>query len=132
MSRLRPLLYLGIGIALSACGTPTTTRVTPNPIINLTPAPTIDLEATKTTFALALQPTVQSPGLYLVREGDTLESIALAFNTSVDAITITNNISDANVIYIGQPLIIPSLITDTDNVSLPLELDQPKDVTPTP
>ena len=83
-------------------------------------------------FALGLEPTITSPGLYLVREGDTLESIAFAFNTSVDAITITNNISDANVIYIGQPLIIPSLITDTDNLSLPLQLDQPKDVTPTP
>jgi LysM repeat protein len=113
-------------IVLSACGKPATNRVTPNPIINVIPAPTIDLEATKTTFALALEPTVQSPGLYLVREGDTLESIALAFNTSVDAITMTNSISDANVIYIGQPLIIPSLITDT------LQLDQSKDVTPTP
>jgi LysM repeat protein len=132
MSRLRPLISLGIVFMLSACETQSTNRITPIPIINLTPAPTIDLEATKTTFALALEPTVQSPGLYLVREGDTLESIAFAFNTSVDAITITNNISDANVIYIGQPLIIPSLITDTNSLSLPLQLDQPKDVTPTP
>jgi len=132
MSRLRPLIYLGIGIALSACGTPVTDRATPIPTINLIPAPTIDLEATKTTFALALEPTVQAPGLYLVRDGDTLESIALAFNTSVDAITITNNISNANVIYIGQPLIIPSLITTTDSLALPSERDQPKDITPTP
>ncbi|MBA3469395.1 MAG: LysM peptidoglycan-binding domain-containing protein [Herpetosiphonaceae bacterium] len=132
MFRLRSWIGLSIALLLSACGTPVTNRATPNPIFNLTPAPTIDLEATKTTFALALEPTAQAPGLYLVRQGDTLESIALAFNTSVDAITTTNNIIDANVIYIGQPLIIPSLISNTDGVSLPAELDQPKDVTPTP
>jgi LysM repeat protein len=114
----RRLLIIGwIGLILSACGTTVAQRPTPAPIINITPAPTINIEATKAAFDAALQPTAQPPGLYLVREGDTLESIALAFNTSIEAITVTNRISDANVIYIGQPLIIPSLISTTNVLS---------------
>jgi LysM repeat protein len=116
---------------LSACGTTVAQRPTPNPIINITPAPTINIEATKAAFDAALQPTAQPPGLYLVREGDTLESIALAFNTSIEAITVTNRISDANVIYIGQPLIIPSLISTT-NVLSPSNDYPTGEETPTP
>jgi LysM repeat protein len=128
----RRLLTIGwIGLMLSACGTTVAQRPTPNPIINITPAPTINIEATKAAFDAALQPTTQAPGLYLVREGDTLESIALAFNTSIDAITMTNRISDANVIYIGQPLIIPSLISTT-NVLSPSSDYLPGEATPTP
>jgi LysM repeat protein len=128
----RRLLIVGwIGLMLSACGTTVAQRPTPAPIINITPAPTINIEATKAAFDAALQPTTQPPGLYLVREGDTLESIALAFNTSIEAITMTNRISDANVIYIGQPLIIPSLISTT-NVLSPSSDYQPGEETTTP
>jgi LysM repeat protein len=128
----RRLLIIGwIGLMLSACGTTVAQRPTPAPIINITPAPTINIEATKAAFDAALQPTTQPPGLYLVREGDTLESIALAFNTSIEAITVTNRISDANVIYIGQPLIIPSLISTT-NILSPSADYQPGEETPTP
>ena len=132
MQRRHVFIGIGLGLMLAACGTTVAQRPTPQPIINITPAPTINLAATITAFDAALQPTTQAAGTYLVREGDTLESIALAFNTNVDAITITNRISDANVIYIGQPLIIPSLINPTNVASPLLNPDQPKDGTPTP
>lgn len=41
---------------------------------------------------------------YVVREGDTLTSIAKRFNTTVNDIAKLNNISDKNLIYIGQVL----------------------------
>lgn len=132
MHHRRLLLIGSIGLILSGCGTTVAQRPTPAPIINITPAPTINIEATKAAFNAALQPTTQPPGLYLVREGDTLESIALAFNTSIEAITVTNQISDANVIYIGQPLIIPSLISTTDVLSPSSNIDQSIEETPTP
>lgn len=132
MLRSRFVVGIGLTLWLSACSTQVTNRLTPNPIINITPAPTINIDATKTTFALALEPTSRPPGLYLVREGDTLESIALAFNTTIDEITITNKISDANIIYIGQPLIIPSLISTTNSLTQPVVLDPANNATPTP
>ena len=132
MQRRHFLVGISLGLILTACGTTVAQRPTPNPIINITPAPTINLAATITAFDIALQPTTQASGTYLVREGDTLESIAFAFNTSVDAITVTNRISNANVIYIGQPLIIPSLISEATVITPLLDTNQPKDVTPTP
>ena len=44
---------------------------------------------------------------YTVKPGDTLYSIARSFNTTVPAIVAANNISNPNVIYVGQVLIIP-------------------------
>ncbi|MGB9679840.1 MAG: LysM peptidoglycan-binding domain-containing protein [Thermoanaerobacteraceae bacterium] len=44
---------------------------------------------------------------YLVKQGDTLFSIAKKFNTSVDAIIMRNNIINPALIYPGQLLIIP-------------------------
>ena len=41
---------------------------------------------------------------YVVREGDTLTSIARRFHTTVNEIAKLNNISDSNLIYIGQVL----------------------------
>ena len=111
---------LGLGFllaVLAACGTPVDQRPTPNLVVNITPAPTEDLAATVTAFAEETVPTEQPEGVYFVREGDTLESIALAFNTTIDAITMTNGISDANVIQIGQPLVIPSLISPTEELT---------------
>ncbi len=43
---------------------------------------------------------------YVVQTGDTLYTIAQKFNTTVDVLTRLNNISDPNVIYVGQVLII--------------------------
>ncbi len=126
---------LAIGLifaALVGCGTPVASRPTPKPIVNLTAAPTIDLDATREAYKNQLQPTAQPLGLYIVRDGDTLESIALAFNTSVEEISATNKLENINLLSIGQPLIIPSLISGTSNLTITMPLDQSKDLTPTP
>lgn len=45
--------------------------------------------------------------IYIVRSGDTLSQIALNFNTTVSAIANLNGITNVNLIYTGQRLIIP-------------------------
>lgn len=44
---------------------------------------------------------------YVVQEGDTLYSIALAFGVSVDTLRSANNIADPSLLSVGQTLIIP-------------------------
>jgi LysM repeat protein len=60
-------------------------------------------------------PTNLRPGTkieYVVQTGETLGSIALKFNSTVDAIKKENNITDENAILVGQKLIIPvNLVT---------------------
>lgn len=45
---------------------------------------------------------------YVVRQGDTLGGIALKFGVSVQAIMQANGLSNPNLIYVGQRLIIPT------------------------
>lgn len=44
---------------------------------------------------------------YVVQPGDNLYRIAIRFNTSVGAIVAANNITNPNLIFVGQTLIIP-------------------------
>jgi LysM repeat protein len=75
-----------------------TPEVTPSPSPSPPPAPT----EPPTPVA---QP---SPGgTYVVQAGDTLEAISLRFGVSIQAIVEANNLVDANVIYVGQELVIP-------------------------
>jgi LysM repeat protein len=52
-----------------------------------------------------------SPGpggkTYVVQPGDTLYSIAVRHNTTVQALVVANNLSNANLIYVGQTLKVP-------------------------
>ena len=45
---------------------------------------------------------------YTVQAGDTLWSIAQRFNTTVDEIVALNNITNPNLIFPGQVLLIPA------------------------
>ena len=46
---------------------------------------------------------------YLVSRGDTLKSLAIRFGTSVDTLlSLNRNITNANLIYEGQRLVVPS------------------------
>lgn len=45
---------------------------------------------------------------YVVQAGDTLSSIAQRFGTTLEALVQANNISNPNLIYVGQIIIIPS------------------------
>jgi LysM repeat protein len=44
---------------------------------------------------------------YIVKQGDTLAKIALAYGTTVWAITIANNLANPSFIWVGQRLVIP-------------------------
>lgn len=45
--------------------------------------------------------------LYLFQRGDTLSNIAIKFGTTIPSILVINVICKPNLIFIGQPLIIP-------------------------
>ncbi|GAB4108963.1 MAG: hypothetical protein OHK0022_61280 [Roseiflexaceae bacterium] len=102
-------------IVLSACEPPepSSPRPTAPAIIEITPAPTQDVDATATSYARQLVPTPTPAGLYRVQQGDTLGAIAEQFGTSVEEIMAANGLTDPNAVQIGQTLLIPSLISDT-------------------
>ena len=47
------------------------------------------------------------PTVYTIKAGDNLSVIAARFHTTVDAIVHLNNISNPNMIFVGQVLVIP-------------------------
>ena len=51
---------------------------------------------------------VEKTNFYIVKKGDTLSYIALKFYTTVNKIISLNNISNPNIIYVGQRLQIPN------------------------
>ena len=54
-------------------------------------------------------PSHQEGPVYIIQQGDTLNSIALRFGISPDQLATANNISDPNALNIGQRLGIPGL-----------------------
>ncbi len=57
---------------------------------------------------VAAQDPTPEPTTYVVQRGDTLYEIALAFDTTVEAIVTANSLTDRALIVTGQKLIIPS------------------------
>ncbi len=53
------------------------------------------------------QPPTPTGGLYTVRPGDTVSGIALRYGITSWALIQANNLASANLIYVGQQLIIP-------------------------
>lgn len=104
---------LGLGI-LSGCGAVMEGRPTPPPIVQVSPAPTQDVGATATALVLRSIPTLTPEGIYIVRPGDTLGKIADSYATTVDEIMAANNLSDPNVIEVGQRLRLPTGSTPPD------------------
>ncbi len=74
------------------------------------PSPTATLSvsslATQASVVNNTSPTA-TPTIYVVRGGDTLGSIAIEFDVSVDAILQANGLSDPNALSVGQSLVIP-------------------------
>lgn len=89
---------------------PTTPRPTAPVILEITPAPTLDVDATATAYASQLAPSPTPAGLYIVQPGDTLSELAIMFGTTVAEIMAANGLTDPDSLQVGQPLIIPSLI----------------------
>ncbi len=69
-----------------------------------TPIPQPPLAATQTAFQIQATAT---PTIYEVQFGDTLGSIALQFDVSVDDIMAANGLTDPNALTVGQTLVIP-------------------------
>jgi LysM repeat protein len=112
---IRIVLILILTAWLSACTLPappqpTTPRPTAPVILEITPAPTMDVDATATAYATLLVPSPTPAGLYIVQPGDTLSELAIAFGTTVAEIMAANGLTDPDSLQVGQPLIIPSLV----------------------
>lgn len=58
---------------------------------------------------LKVPATVIEPKEYIVQRGDTLASIAKMYNVTVNEIALANNITNPNLIYVGQRLKIPPI-----------------------
>ncbi len=84
---------------------PTITSSTPPPV-TVQPAPTGSPIVPTPSTTLSGQ-SASGEQIYVVKQGDTLYSIARAYGVSVDAIKQRNNLSDDNI-YVGQQLIIPA------------------------
>ena len=62
-----------------------------------------------TAFASKTTPQpIPQPVTYTIKPGDTLYAIAVKYGTTVQAIAAANNISNPNLIRVGQVLVIPS------------------------
>jgi LysM repeat protein len=102
-------------LALAGCSSPppASPRPTAPAILDITPAPTQNIDATATAYAARLVPTPTPSGLYVVQPNDTLSGLAEDFGTTVEELMAANNLTDPNAIQAGQTLIIPALITNT-------------------
>lgn len=108
-------LVLVLALALAGCtitlpDPPEVNLPTQPAVLHITPAPTLDVDATATFMASMLRPSPTPAGLYEVQEGDTLSDLADRFNTTVEELLVANDLSDPNSLQVGQQLIIPSLL----------------------
>jgi len=111
-------------LVLAACAppAPSSARPTAPVVLDITVAPTQDVDATATAYARQLVPTPTPAGLYVVQQGDTLGGLAEDFGTTVDDLMAANGLTDANAIQAGQTLLIPSLISGTLALGTPAPL----------
>lgn len=58
--------------------------------------------------ALAIANTANADTQVQVQSGDTVWGFAQQYSTTIDSITTANQLTDANVIYVGQQLVIPT------------------------
>src|SRR5215207_4024405 len=124
MPQPRCVAALLVLLALAACAppAPTSPRPTAPVVLDITVAPTQDVDATATAYARQLVPTPTPAGLYVVQQGDTLGGLAEDFGTTVDDLMAANGLTDANAIQAGQTLLIPSLISGTLALGTPAPL----------
>jgi LysM repeat protein len=92
--------------------TPEQPGLTPTPTPTATPTVTSTPTATATrtpTSTPEVTPSPQpTPVTYIIQPGDTLEDIAARFGVDVKSLAAANGITDPNLIYFGQELIIPA------------------------
>ena len=136
MNWRRFLLYLVLNAIVSAIVTVSVlaiwdaTHRGPVGVATPTPIPQPPLAATQTAFQIQATGT---PTVYEVQFGDTLGSIALEFDVSVDDIMAANGLTDPNALNVGQTLVIPvgGLIQPTATPA-PITESNSSPVTPPP
>src|SRR5689334_13918478 len=52
----------------------------------------------------------QNGTVYIVRDGETLTSIAQRYHTTVEALVAANHLANGDALYVGQRLIIPGTV----------------------
>lgn len=135
-------ILLAFVLVLLACTPQRSTEPLPTAqtILEITPAPTQDVDATATAYAALLIPSPTPAGLYVVQPGDTLTSIADEFGTTVAELIAANGLTDPDNIQVGQQIIVPSLVNRTPVIAppptmalspTPLPTDTPTPVPPT-
>lgn len=108
-------------------------------VLDITPAPTLDSDATATILANQLRPSPTPAGLYIIQSGDTLTGLAERFDTTVEELLVANDLSNPDDLQAGQEIIIPSLLptapvrvpTVTVTISPTTELTRTTEVTVT-
>jgi LysM repeat protein len=108
----RVVLVAGLALMCAACvpSPPAPTLPTLPAILDITPAPTLDVDATATALVSLERPTPTPAALYTIQPGDTLSAIAERFNTTVDELVAANGLTDPDALQTGQTLLIPSLL----------------------
>jgi len=97
----------GLSLSFMASPTPTSTETaTPTATATASPMPTSTSTVTLTPTASAT-PTASGPFIYVVVEGDTLDSIAAQFNVNVLVLMALNSMTDS-LIRVGDELLIPN------------------------
>jgi LysM repeat protein len=116
MNAKRLIVYLILNVIVSASMTVAVMWIwdKTHPVV---PAPCIGAEATSVAASLppTREPSAATPALatvtpatYVVQSGETLGAIAQRYNVSVEALMAANNLSDPNLLHVGQTLVIPS------------------------
>jgi LysM repeat protein len=79
------------------------------PCAQATAAPSVVSLTSSTATALASGPALATvtPGAYVVQSGDTLGGIAERYNLTVEQLMAANNLTDPNLLRVGQSLVIP-------------------------
>jgi LysM repeat protein len=130
-SKIGSLALLALILAMCAPPPPSGPRPTAATILEITPAPTLNLDATATEYARQLVPSPTPAGLYVVQQGDTLSGLAEDFGTTVEEIMAANGLTDPNALQSGQTLIIPALVAATPAIDMTVPISATANVTAT-
>jgi murein DD-endopeptidase MepM/ murein hydrolase activator NlpD len=76
-------------------------------LLGLTAGPTAVYSQTNDADPDANEGEAEGPRLHIVQSGETLTSIALLYDTTVEALQRLNSIVDPSLLYVGQELLIP-------------------------
>jgi len=117
MNWKRLIVYLFLNAAVSATVTlsvlwgweKTHPQTAAAPCSQALPAPSLVRPAVSSTptAAVAAVPATVTPSTYVVQSGDTLGAIAQRYSLTLDQLMAANNLTDPNVLRVGQTLVIP-------------------------